>query len=108
MDPLAGTAWSKRSTVDGFARGTPNPVLIDYAAKLMTATSGRRAVDIGCGAGRNASPLAALGWDVIGLDLSWPMLQAAQGRAREGSTSGSLAVALAPMHALPIRACSCN
>jgi len=72
MDP-----WSARSTVDGFARGTANPVLMDYARGLLTATAGRRAIDIGCGAGRNTVPLAGLGWNVIGIDLSRPMLEAA-------------------------------
>ncbi len=31
-------------------------------------------VDFGCGTGRNAIPLLGLGWKVIGIDLSLPML----------------------------------
>ena len=33
------------------------------------------AIDFGCGTGRNAIPLLEKGWDVIGVDLSHPMLQ---------------------------------
>jgi ubiquinone/menaquinone biosynthesis C-methylase UbiE len=55
-------------------------------------------LDIGCGAGRNAVPLALSGARVAGTDLSWPMLLAAAGR----DAGGRLQVALAPMEALPI------
>jgi 2-polyprenyl-3-methyl-5-hydroxy-6-metoxy-1,4-benzoquinol methylase len=44
----------------------------------------RRVLDLGCGAGRNAIPLARLGWDVVGIDTSIPMLRAATQRARDG------------------------
>jgi ubiquinone/menaquinone biosynthesis C-methylase UbiE len=58
-----------------------------------------RLLDIGCGAGRNAVPLAATGWQVVGTDLSWPMLVAASARR----TGDHLRVVLAPMDAIPIR-----
>jgi len=35
-----------------------------------------RVIDLGCGAGRNAVSFARLGWDVVGIDLSIPMLRA--------------------------------
>jgi ubiquinone/menaquinone biosynthesis C-methylase UbiE len=56
-------------------------------------------LDVGCGAGRNSVALAELGWDVIGTDLSWPMLLA----AAERPVHGRLGLALAPMDRLPIR-----
>lgn len=59
-----------------------------------------RALDIGCGAGRNAVPLADAGFDVLGTDLSWPMLLAANSRERQGR----LHVVLAPMNDLPVQA----
>lgn len=59
----------------------------------------RRLLDIGCGAARNAAPLAALGLEVLGIDLSWPMLQAA--RARPRPVAGRLELALAPMDRIP-------
>ncbi len=42
---------------------------------------GRKAVDFGCGAGRSTRFLRALGFDVVGVDISEPML--AQARARD-------------------------
>ncbi len=103
MDPLAGTPWSNPSTVEGFARSEPNAVLMAYAAQLAASRSGGCVLDIGCGAGRNAVPMARLGWRVLGTDLSVPMLEAAHRRAEQGLAPGRLDVALAPMQALPVR-----
>ena len=60
-----------------------------------------RAIDIGCGAGRNAIPLARQGWRVLGTDLSWPMLTSAKTRALASHEPARLELALAPMDALP-------
>jgi ubiquinone/menaquinone biosynthesis C-methylase UbiE len=59
----------------------PNQTLLSYAA-AERARCGElaRALDIGCGAGRNAVPLARSGWQVEGVDSSWPMLDAAKRR----------------------------
>jgi SAM-dependent methyltransferase len=101
-DPLAGSSWSEPGTVAGFAQSSPNPVLVRFAMGERAA-GGRRAIDIGCGAGRNALPLAVLGWNVVGLDLSWPMIAAAAHRVREERPAGRMDLALAPMEALPIQ-----
>lgn len=77
-----------------------------YAPQVAAGRPGGQVLDIGCGAGRNAVPLARLGWRVLGTDLSLPMLEAAQARAREGLTPGRLNLALAPMQALPVRSSS--
>lgn len=61
-----------------------------------------RAVDLGCGAGRNAVPLAAAGWNVLGLDLSWPMLIAASARGVDAGLADRLAWVLAPMDRIPV------
>lgn len=61
----------------------------------------RRVLDIGCGAARNAGPLADAGLEVLGIDLSWPMLRAADARPR--SQPGCLNLALSPMEILPVR-----
>ena len=103
MDPLAGTPWSNPATVEGFARGEPNAVLMAYAGRLAGGHPGGRVLDIGCGAGRNAVPLARLGWRVLGTDLSTPMAVAAHARAAQERTQGRFDVALAPMQALPVR-----
>lgn len=100
-DPLAGTNWSAPATVRGFAASEPNAVLMRFAE----GEAGRgavRALDIGCGAGRNAVPLALGGWSVFGVDLSWPMLRAASKRADAAGASERATWMLAPMEALPV------
>lgn len=102
-DPLAGSPWSTSSTVAGFAQSPPNPVLLEFAEHELARVAGTgSAIDIGCGAGRNAIPLVRLGWHVFGVDLSAPMLEAAMTRARE-EPAGSIHLALAGMDHLPAR-----
>jgi SAM-dependent methyltransferase len=103
MDPSAGTPWSRPETVAGFTQSPPNAELMRFAERELRRGSGRCAVDLGCGAGRNAVPLAEQGWSVIGLDLSWPMLEAAIQRGRGGPAGARLLVTLAPMDCLPMR-----
>jgi SAM-dependent methyltransferase len=68
-------------------------------ARRFLATSGRpRALDIGCGAARNALPLARAGFRVAGVDLAAPMLAAA--RNRVGADAD---LVLGPMEPLPFR-----
>lgn len=102
-DPLHGSSWSNPETVAGFSQSPPNAVLMRYAAAELRRLGAGLLLDVGCGAARNASPLAALGWRVLGLDLSWPMVQAARDRARGEGLDDRLQVALAPMEALPVR-----
>ncbi|MGD8319118.1 MAG: class I SAM-dependent methyltransferase [Gemmatimonadota bacterium] len=104
MDPLAGSNWSDPGTVTGFSRSPPNPVLMGFADTVAADGGGRRALDLGCGAGRNAVPLAQRGWSVLGTDLSWPMLTAAVERARAAGVSARSGWALAPMEQVPARA----
>ena len=89
--------WSEAGTVAGFVQSPPNQTLIAYASRRLAA--GLRVLDIGCGAGRNAVPLALLGARVFGTDLSRPMLDAAMAR----DAGGRLRLALARMDGLPIR-----
>lgn len=88
--------------VAGFSQSPPNATLMAFAARQRSA-GGTRALDIGCGAGRNAVPLADMGWHVLGTDLSWPMVEAAARRARETPPAGRLDIVQAPMEHLPIR-----
>lgn len=100
-DPLAGSPWSAASTVQGFRQSPPNETLLRYAAQRLRGGAASRAIDIGCGAARNALPLAAQGWDVLGVDLSRPMIDAAQARAAAEPHAGRLTFALAAMDTLP-------
>jgi SAM-dependent methyltransferase len=103
MDPLAGSPWSAPGTVAGFAQSAPNAVLLTFAEEELRRAPGRRALDLGCGAGRNAVPLARLGWNVVGIDLSCPMLAAATARSLENRLDDHLHFVLAPMESIPAR-----
>lgn len=74
-----------------------------YAAAELRRAPGGWALDVGCGAARNAAPLASMGWRVLGTDLSWPMAVAARERVAADADGDRLRVALAPMEALPVR-----
>lgn len=87
--------------VAGFARSAPNAVLMRYAAAELACIGNGTALDLGCGAGRNAVPLAAAGWTVLGADLSAPMLAAARDRAQEAEVSSRIVWALARMEGVP-------
>jgi len=89
--------------VAGFAQSSPNPVLMRFAERELARVGTGRAIDLGCGAGRNAVPLAHMGWKVLGTDLSWPMLEAAAERARADEVRDRLKLVLAPMDGLPAR-----
>jgi SAM-dependent methyltransferase len=104
-DPLAGTVWSEAGTVTSFAQSSPNQTLMCVAARQI-ARGHSHLLDIGCGAGRNAIPLAHQGWSVTGVDFSFPMLQAATARGRLEVTREAPRFVLAPMEQLPIRSSS--
>jgi len=101
-DPLAGSPWSVPATVSGFAQSAPNATLLRFAQDELAAGHIRRVIDLGCGAARNAAPLAQLGCRVLGVDLSWPMLQAAHARAVAQGLEDRLDVVLSPMDSLPV------
>lgn len=85
--------------VAGFSQSAPNRALLEYAQRKRRCSPAFRVLDIGCGAGRNAVPLALADMHVTGIDLSWPMLQAAASR----DAGLWMRLAQAPMHALPVR-----
>jgi SAM-dependent methyltransferase len=93
--------WATPETVAGFVRSAPNATLMEFAAHEY-ASGGRRLLDIGCGAARNAAPLAREGWDVLGTDTSWPMLKAAAERVKAEQPTGRLRLVAATMDRLPV------
>jgi SAM-dependent methyltransferase len=107
-DPLAGSPWSRPETVAGFVNTPPNQDLLRFAAHALTHARTRRLLDLGCGAGRNALPLARQGWTVLGTDLSTPMLEACAARAAAEHLAHRVHVVLAPMEALPVARGSCD
>jgi len=93
--------WSTPETVAGFAQSPPNQRLQRFAEDRWSRRQTGRALDIGCGAARNAVPLARTGWKVVGTDLSWPMLAAAAHRARGEGVAPRVQLVRAAMDALP-------
>ncbi len=63
---------------------------------------GQLILDLGCGAARNASPLAALGGSIVGVDLAGPMLDAARRRVAKDDVGRRVALVRARMDRLPL------
>lgn len=61
--------------------GLPHEGDVAFFAGLAART-GQRILELGCGTGRVALPLAEAGYEVTGLDLSAPMLERARENAR--------------------------
>ena len=61
-------------------------LVLDYVPE------GARVLDLGCGAGRTAVALAEMGLDVVGIDTSASMVQAAREQARLAGVSVSFQV----------------
>jgi SAM-dependent methyltransferase len=97
----ASARWEDPRTVAGFTTGAPNPVLMDFARQSVDRSRPAYCLDLGCGAARNAVPLAELGYRVVGLDLSTPMLLAGQERAGRAPAPADVHFTRAPMAPLP-------
>ncbi|GAA2760261.1 class I SAM-dependent methyltransferase [Actinopolymorpha rutila] len=61
-------------------RGTPHPLLADWAQERRLAGAGRRALVVGCGFGRDAEFLARLGYDTVAFDVSSTAVEEARRR----------------------------
>ena len=100
--------WNRPETVAGFTKTPPNAELLRFAEMQLRLIGAGLALDLGCGAGRNALPLARLGWQVLGIDLSEPMLQETARRVRTDQRTRRCHFARAVMDYLPIRGRSCD
>jgi SAM-dependent methyltransferase len=69
----AGAAYLRYS----FTKGTGQEV--DFLRRVMPLTAGMRALDVGCGPGRHVTALAALGVEVVGIDISHGFLRMVRG-----------------------------
>ena len=94
--------WSTPETVAGFVASPPNANLLQFADAERRGRAAPCALDIGCGAARNAVPLALAGWRVFGTDTSWPMLEAASRRAADEGVRDRVHLVQAEMAALPV------
>lgn len=100
--------WNSPEVVATLSATRPNARLLQFATQEFGRHTDPRLLDIGCGAGCNAIPLAAMGWNVLGVDLSPPMLEAVQKRAQAHALTDRLQLRLAPMERLPADNQSCD
>jgi SAM-dependent methyltransferase len=101
-------SWCSPSTVRGFSTAPPNATLLTFADAELARIGSGRALDIGCGAGRNAVPLATLGWDVVGIDRAMPMLAAAAARIGREQLGHRCQCVQASLDHLPVARHSCD
>ena len=80
--------YEDRARADAYAElefpGTYYLAFRDLPALLAEHVRGTKAVDFGCGTGRSTRFLHELGFDVVGVDISEPMLARARERDPEG------------------------
>jgi len=95
--------WEDAGVVRGFSTAAPNEVLLEFVRTELARKPGLRILDLGCGAARNAAPMAAEGARVIGIDVASPMLEAARRRVADAGLDCRLAFLRTPMDHLPLR-----
>jgi len=100
--------WQRPDIVAGFTKTPPNAELLRFAELELLRSGVGSALDLGCGAGRNALPLARLGWHVLAVDLSEPMLQEMARRVRAEGRERQCHLARCVMDRLPVRDRSCD
>lgn len=83
MSQQERTAWDERFRTGDHADAEPDPFLQQLVEYADLFPPGRRALDLACGAGRNAIYLAEKGWDVTACDISLEGLRKAQKLAQE-------------------------
>jgi ubiquinone/menaquinone biosynthesis C-methylase UbiE len=94
--------WGDAGVVRGFSTAGANEVLMTFVRTELARWPSLRIIDVGCGAARNAVPMAAEGAQVIGTDLARPMLEAARSRVKATGMDRRVAFIHAPMDRLPL------
>ena len=94
--------WEDAGVVRGFSAAAANAVLVGFVRGELARRPELRVLDLGCGAARNAAPMAAEGASVIGIDVAWPMLEAARRRVEAEGLERRIALVRAPMDHLPL------
>ncbi len=108
MTETQHSPWEAPATVAGFATGAPNAELMRFAEGELKRAPGGRALDVGCGAGRNAIPLARMGWELVGADASAPMLDGAARGVRAAGVESRVHLIRSSMDHLPVSPGSCD
>jgi hypothetical protein len=96
FEPLYA-ATAAAGTVPPWDRGTPRPLLLEWAQERGLRGDGRRAVVVGAGRGADAEYVASLGFDTLGFDVS----ETAVRLARERSTHDNATFAVGDLLDLP-------
>jgi 2-polyprenyl-3-methyl-5-hydroxy-6-metoxy-1,4-benzoquinol methylase len=73
--------WTARYDTPS-ALAAPSPFVVDALARLPPPLPGARALDVACGRGRHALPLARAGYAVLAVDWALPALQMVRRAAR--------------------------
>ncbi|MFD2690442.1 class I SAM-dependent methyltransferase [Streptomyces phyllanthi] len=81
--------YADRSRSVPFFVAKPDESLVSHLDRKLVAPAGR-ALDLGCGPGRNALHLASRGWEVDAIDLSPTAIAWAEERAREAGVACGL------------------
>lgn len=79
--------WDARYRAGDHASDAPDPLLLRLRDGSLPLPAGRAALDVACGAGRNAVWLAEQGWNVAGCDVSLEGLRLAARLARKRNVS---------------------
>lgn len=94
--------WENAGVVRGFSTAAANEILLAFVRAELARRPRLHILDVGCGAARNAAPMAAHGAAVVGTDLALPMLEAAGRRVVSEGVAERVALVRAPMDRLPL------